>query len=397
MASITARKLTSGAIRWRVQFRIGQLKAEERFTSEKAAREFGNLVDRLGGDTARKVLTARTNAKEILTFRTWTERYLDATSGLLTGVTDRTREDYVRIARRSFAETLDEYPVSVIDRPILGQWLAWQQQQPSVRDADQPVSAKTIKNYHALLSQILESAADNGHTDRNHAKGMRLPTGLKRDGIFLTNEELTTIMATLRDGYVPFVDFLVGTGARFSEATALTWGDISDGPTTAVSINKAWKRSEKRGWYPGPPKTKKANRTIVIHKALRDAMGERGKTDELVFKNIVSGEPLRHNAFYKQAWSRMLDTASDVDECARLRVKPIERRPRVHDLRHTHASMLLDQGASLQLIQYRLGHESLTTTADTYGHRQTDVHQAMAGLVENALSGVQRTARAIAP
>lgn len=47
-------------------------------------------------------------------------------------------------------------------------------------------------------------------------------------------------------------------------------------------------------------------------------------------------------------------------------------RPRVHDLRHTHASRLIEAGVPLPVIQVRLGHESITTTVGTYGHLAVD-------------------------
>jgi len=63
----------------------------------------------------------------------------------------------------------------------------------------------------------------------------------------------------------------------------------------------------------------------------------------------------------------------------------ILKRPRVHDLRHTHASWLIHEGVPLPIIQRRLGHESIQTTVDTYGHIMPDAAAAAAGAVERAM------------
>ena len=55
----------------------------------------------------------------------------------------------------------------------------------------------------------------------------------------------------------------------------------------------------------------------------------------------------------------------------------LEPRPRIHDLRHSHASILLGAGVPIHVVQVRLGHESIKTTVDTYGHLLPDA-QAMA-------------------
>jgi len=160
------------------------------FLAQEGAEQFGALVDRVGWAAAHAVLEARRNKRPTVpTLRDWTRTYLDPASGLLTGIEDGTREGYVRAAGRSFLAFFGEMPVDSITRADVGRWVAWQEQQPSTARKGQSVSAKTVRNYHAILSATLASAVDNGIRIDNPAHKTRLSRGVKREGVFLSVEQ----------------------------------------------------------------------------------------------------------------------------------------------------------------------------------------------------------------
>jgi len=73
-------------------------------------------------------------------------------------------------------------------------------------------------------------------------------------------------------------------------------------------------------------------------------------------------------------------TTNGVDhDVERARALGLEKDTRIHDLRHTHASWLIAAGRPLPSIQRRLGHESITTTVDTYGHLMMEVDEGNLG------------------
>ena len=65
----------------------------------------------------------------------------------------------------------------------------------------------------------------------------------------------------------------------------------------------------------------------------------------------------------------------------------LEKRPRIHDLRHTHASWMVQIGFNMFDLSYRLGHTSFSMTADKYSHLMPDAHFVAAAAVTKALSG----------
>lgn len=395
MASVTPRALASGEIRWRVQGRHRGKMQHETFLHEKGAREFGAQVDKWGWDAARSVRDAKENNLAMApTLTEYTRRYLDPDSGLLTGVEKGTREGYESEAERSFLQKLGDHPIDLITKPDIGSWLAWQERQPVWRDRNKPaadrkaVSSKTVKNYHALLSAILNSAVNEGIRVDNPAFKMRMTRGVKRENVFLTPAEFSTVLHFIPEHYERLVLFLAGTGLRWSEMSALTWGDVNlYGTTPTARVTRAWKKS-KGGPLLSYPKTSKSRRSVSLFPDLVAIMGQPGPSDEWVFPAPRGGH-MWHGAFYSRIWLTTISKAMDVDACKALGLEPLRRQPTVHDLRHTHASWLIAQGIPLPYIQARLGHESITTTVGTYGHLVSDAHDQMATAIALTLTGVR--------
>lgn len=396
MASVTPRALASGEIRWRVQGRNAGRMQQETFVHERGARDFAALLDRVGWDAARAVLAARRNKNETKpTLREYTERYLDASSGLLTGVEQGTRDGYAAEAERSFLHILGDIPVDLIVRADIGAWIAWQEKQPVHRDRDkppadqQPISAKTVRNYHALLSSVLKSAVSERLRTDNPAYKMRLTRGTKRENVFLSPDEFATLLHFIPPRYKNLVMFLAGTGCRWGEATALAWSDVNLlGTPPTIRITRAWKKS-KGGPLLKYPKTSRSLRSVSLFPDLVEVIGEPQAADALVFPNTTGGH-LWHGHFRGRAWVPAVEKAMDADKCRAVGLQPLTRAPTIHDLRHTHASWLIARGVPLPYVQARLGHESITTTVNVYGHLVADAHEQMASAIATTMTGVRR-------
>jgi len=397
MASVSGRKNKDGTVSWRVQFRVdGKGPYQETFDNKPAADQFGELVDRIGGRAAREVLATRTaGGRGVPTLREFTARYLDPASGLLTGISEGTRAGYEAIAVRSFLPMLGEYPVDAIQKSDIGKWAAWQESQRSSARKGQPISAKTVRNYHALLSSILASAVEQGLRPDNPAHRTRLSKGRKIESVFLTAEEFATLLYFVPERYQALVLFLAGTGCRWGEATAITWGDLNlraHQPT--VRIDKAWKKGPTGAPILGTPKSARANRTVSLSPDVAHALGKPGPSGELVFHGEKSNGHLWYGRFRTTTWVPSVEKSQDVARCEMAGLEPLTKTPTIHDLRHSHASWLVGSGVPLPYVQARLGHENITTTIQTYTHLLPDAHNQMAGVIGEALSGV-RTLRPI--
>jgi integrase len=232
-------------------------------------------------------------------------------------------------------------------------------------------SGKTIQNKHGCLSAALNAAVPR-FIAINPAAGQRLPRTEHKEMVFLTKEEYRLLHGCFSDHYQPFVEFLVASGVRFSEATALQPKDI-DLDAATVHIGRAWKRIPGHGYEIGPPKTNKSVRTIGVPCHVLDTLD---LSREWVFVNTARN-PVRIYGWRENVWYPALAKAA---------AKGLEKRPRIHDLRHTHVAWLIARGVPLPAIQYQLGHESVQTTIGVYGHLDRSLSQADAAAIGAVLS-----------
>jgi integrase len=112
----------------------------------------------------------------------------------------------------------------------------------------------------------------------------------------------------------------------------------------------------------------------VVGGGLRRAVTERGGPSD----------PVRAQNFFSNAW---------VPALAKAKGKGLTKKPRVHDLRHTNASWLIQAGVPLTVIQRHLGHESIQTTSDRYGHLDRESSRVVADVVSEALNPKKANSR----
>jgi integrase len=144
-----------------------------------------------------------------------------------------------------------------------------------------------------------------------------------------------------------------------------------------VRVEQAWKRIA-GGTEIGPPKTEMADRTVNAGtRALVAIAPLKGKPNEYVFQT-PQGNVVRHSNFYNRIWAPAV-TRSDLIP-----------RPKIKDLRSTHASWLISDGVRLEAVQAQLGHESYETTRRVYAHLLpsvgVDVGRAASEAMERALA-----------
>lgn len=378
MAQATPFRNPSGATVWRVQFRIDGKGKQKTFTHADDAERFADLVTRHGGEAAlrRWASKAGTAASRKPTLRAWVETYLDPASGVLTGIEPGTRDGYKRIADNSFLLHLGELGIDEITKDDVGAWVAWQEQQPSKRQPNKLIAAKTMRNYHALLSNVFEAAKDRKLIETNPAHRTKVSKGVAREAVFLTTDEFWRLHDAIPDHFKGFVYFLAGTGARWSEATALTWGDIHASTTPpTVRISRAFKKNPGGAPLPKTPKSRAGRRTIAITPPILASLGDPGTRDALVFTGTSGVGRIWYGGFRDRVWIPSVKRAGLED-----------RGPTPHDLRHTHASWLIADGNPLPFIQQRLGHENITTTISVYGHLLPDAHVRMASSIDGILA-----------
>jgi integrase len=190
-------------------------------------------------------------------------------------------------------------------------------------------------------------------------------------------EDVTRFLDAARGSpyYVLFYTALF-TGMRRSELLALRWQDV-DFLFGQLSINRSLHQLRDRSFVFRQPKTARGKRTIALgpsairvlseyhakQSELHSQLGIPLSEQDLVFAKY-DGKPVSPDTV-SHAWQEMARNAG---------VKVI----RLHDARHTHASLLLKQGIHPKIVQERLGHATISTTLDTYSHVTPGLQQAAA-------------------
>ena len=112
-----------------------------------------------------------------------------------------------------------------------------------------PLSAKTVRNHHSLVSDAMRSAVRAGLVTNNHAEGIRIETPDADDldeMVTLTDAEVVAFVTATPEHWRPMVVFMFGTGVRWQEAAALKVGDV-DLDRQQARIQRAWKDTGEQG------------------------------------------------------------------------------------------------------------------------------------------------------
>ncbi len=231
------------------------------------------------------------------------------------------------------------------------------------------LSRNTVRIIHATLRAMLRAAVDDGIMPVNPAEklGRQLhlvtPKAVRQEEIkAMTREQRQRFLTTAAretPHYYPLLFTLAGTGIRLGEALALQWDDI-DGFAREIRIVRSLSRGEM-----GTPKAGHG-RTVDLSEVLAETLWQLEQT--CTREAPLMGCPTQPR------WMFCTRVGTPMDESKVRRAMrhvlqeaklPLHFSP--HCLRHTYASLMLQQGESLTYVQRQLGHASINLTADTYG------------------------------
>jgi integrase len=224
----------------------------------------------------------------------------------------------------------------------------------------------TVSHMKSCICGALNLAVDDGALAANpaHRLGKVFKKKRSQDAIRpYTREELSNLLESFQThfpAHYPQALTLARTGMRLGEALALQWDDIDFGGRL-IHVQRTFSRGKI-----GPPKNGKSRRIDMsqqLTKVLKEAKHQRkvetvargwGKLPEWVFVN-AEGFPVDINNWRKRVFYKAIEKAE-------------LRKIRVHDIRHTYASLMIQAGESLAYVRDQLGHHSISITVDIYGH-----------------------------
>ncbi len=281
---------------------------------------------------------------------------------------DSTWSVYEGHTRNHFYE-FDDLKINRITVAMIEKWITDRQ--------DQQMPIGTIRKILVSMGQIFKYAARHRYIPYNPYLDAEKPRADQSEDIEAEDAEMRIlnpseinafIKATEDQKYHTLFRLAIMSGSRQGELLGLKWSDVI-WKDSQIHIQRTFNN---QAWY--KPKTKASNRKIDLGPSM---MAELRKWKiacppnnlNLMFPN-ESGRPINHNNLVNRYYVPALKKAE------------IEKI-RFHDLRHTFASLLINQGENPKYIQKQMGHSKVSTTLDIYAHLFSKVNQEAACRLEN--------------
>ena len=304
--------------------------------------------------------------------------YLDQwlTDYAAVNVRPRTYERYHEIVRTHLIPALGAIPLTSL-QPHHVQSYYSKALVSGRRHSNGGLTARTVHHHHRVLFQALKYAIRHDMLIRNVCEAVDPPRPGYREMAVTDARGVNRLLEAVRDTvYYPVFYTAAYSGARRSELLALKWQNV-DLDFATMSITETVHQLKGGRLVYNAPKSKRGKRAIALspslaimlreHKAqqaaTREWLGGTLRDTDPVFSN-PDGTPIRPDSL-----TRVFSTVARSVGFPSLRF---------HDLRHTHATLMLQQGVHPKIVQERLGHSTISVTLDTYSHVMPGMQEAAA-------------------
>lgn len=248
------------------------------------------------------------------------------------------------------------------------------------RSRGKPIAAGTVAQAYRSLNRVLAAAVSDELIGRNPLQGVKPPRVEPEPMRFLTHEEVATLAAAIDARYRALVYVAAYAGLRAGELIGLRRSHIDLLRRTITVVEQV--QYIDRHYVVSAPKSAAGRRSVALPRLVTDELDGHLRqladqsADAVVFP-APEGGYLHLENFRKRVWLPAIEKAG---------LTPL----RVHDLRHTCASLAIAAGADVKILQRMLGHASAALTLDRYGH-------LLPGQAESVAERLDQLARVVEP
>lgn len=265
------------------------------------------------------------------------------------GLSPKGREA-VAHARQVVMVRWETVPLRDVDSEDVREWIG------ALRTPSGPASTSLRNKALQCLRGSLEIGVRRGLLPKNPARDVRAPRQRAREGRFLTLEEVRALASAIHPHHAPLVWMLATTGLRIGEACALNVGDVD------IERRRLRVRVSKSG----------VGRDVPVPASVLEMLSLNRERSEPLFTTLRDGVRMTKDHWRARHFAPAVGVAKLGDV-------------RIHDLRHTAASLAIQSGASVLAVQRMLGHATAAITLSIYGHlwdeALDDVAVRMDGLI----------------
>ncbi|OKH65395.1 tyrosine-type recombinase/integrase [Mycolicibacterium mageritense] len=347
MATIDKYETVSGATRYRVRYRTPDRRQTDK-RGFKTKREAEAWANQLEVDKRRGAYVAPAAGR--VTLGEYAREWLESKHKLKPS----TRARYKIVVEGELAKR-GRIALGDITRRWVREWVA---------DLSVDLAPASVHKTVGVLRQVLAMAVAENRLAMNPVDGVELPPVTTTEQRFLALEQLHTLADAAGD-HRPLVYVLGTCGLRFGEAAELRWRDVVLDKKT-ISVRRSVTLVD-GAFEIGSTKSVKG-RTVSLPAFVADLLTP-GDPDALVFPDTEGGH-MRGSNVRRRWWSDAVTAAQLFPRTQKNAQGELETvyEFKLHELRHTAASLAIQAGANIKALQNMLGHESAGLTLDRYGH-----------------------------
>jgi integrase len=288
-----------------------------------------------------------------------------------------TAEGYGSIINRHLIPFLGNTPLTQLRPETIQAYISTKLSQGRI-NKEGGLSSRTVRHHIICLHTALQNAVKMGLIFRNPVDAITIPKACRHEMHTMNESDIHKLLEVAKSTeYYTLFYSAIFTGMRRSELLALRWQDI-DLLLLQCSVNRSLHQIKGGKIVFRQPKTDKSRRLIALSPSLSRLLQEYRTSQDLIRESLNypklnesdlvfchhDGKPFLPNTV-SHNWEKLTRKAG---------LKNI----RLHDARHTHASLMLKQGIHPKIVQERLGHSSIQITLDTYSHVAPGLQQAAA-------------------
>ncbi len=301
----------------------------------------------------------------------------------------RTKASYEMLIRRHIIPELGAMRLSQLEPSHLESFYRREREKGCIHRKGQ-LSARTVRYCHSILAEALGHAVRMGLIARNVALAANAPRAEHRAMSTLAPEDIPKFLeAAAETPYYAVFYTLLYTGMRRGEALALRWKNVDLGlPSLSVlgSISVVETVYKLNGEYViKEPKTPHSQRQIALPPSLTLVLGQH-RAEQKAQRDLL-GKPLTENDLvFSHPDGTPLCPSTISHAFANIIRKAGLLHIRLHDLRHSYATLMLKAGVHPKVVSEALGHSSISVTLDTYSHVLPGIQEAAAQRFDDFLS-----------